>query len=110
MEEALAKSETSFATGQIVKGTIIEIRSKEVMVDIGYKSEGAIPLSISNIVVCHLECWYTEGLIPPRRNVNEARIIWPGTTNDMSLSSAKTDNSFKLRNQSIFNPLPIFKR
>ena len=45
MEEALAQSETSFATGQIVKGTIIEIRSKEVMVDIGYKSEGSVPAS-----------------------------------------------------------------
>jgi len=45
MEEALAQSETSFATGQIVKGTIIEIRSKEVMVDIGYKSEGSVPVS-----------------------------------------------------------------
>ncbi len=45
MEEAMAKSETSFATGQIVKGTIIEIRSKEVMVDIGYKSEGSVPAS-----------------------------------------------------------------
>ena len=45
MEETLAQSETSFATGQIVKGTIIEIRSKEVMVDIGYKSEGSVPAS-----------------------------------------------------------------
>ena len=45
MEEALAQSETRFATGQIVKGTIIEIRSKEVMVDIGYKSEGSVPAS-----------------------------------------------------------------
>ena len=45
MEEAMAQSETSFATGQIVKGTIIEIRSKEVMVDIGYKSEGSVPAS-----------------------------------------------------------------
>ncbi len=32
-----------FAAGQIVKGTIIEIRPKEVLVDIGYKSEGVIP-------------------------------------------------------------------
>ena len=43
MEEALSQSQTSFAAGQIVKGTIIEIRSKEIMVDIGYKSEGAVP-------------------------------------------------------------------
>ena len=32
-----------FASGSIVKGTIIEVRHKEVMVDIGYKSEGVIP-------------------------------------------------------------------
>ena len=31
-----------FAPGEIVKGTIIEVRPKEVLVDIGYKSEGSI--------------------------------------------------------------------
>jgi small subunit ribosomal protein S1 len=31
-----------FAAGEIVKGTVIEVRSKEVLVDIGYKSEGVI--------------------------------------------------------------------
>ena len=45
MEEALSQSETNFAAGQIVKGTIIEIRSKEIMVDIGYKSEGSVPVN-----------------------------------------------------------------
>ncbi|MAZ11429.1 MAG: 30S ribosomal protein S1 [Verrucomicrobiales bacterium] len=43
MEEAMSQSQTNFAAGQIVKGTIIEIRSKEIMVDIGYKSEGSVP-------------------------------------------------------------------
>ncbi len=43
MEEALKQSPTSFAAGQIVKGTVIEVRPKEVLVDIGYKSEGVIP-------------------------------------------------------------------
>ena len=42
MEEALKQSSTRFATGQIVKGTVIEVRPKEVLVDIGYKSEGVI--------------------------------------------------------------------
>ena len=32
-----------FAPGEIVKGTVIETRPKEVLVDIGYKSEGSIP-------------------------------------------------------------------
>jgi len=45
MEEALKQSPKSFAAGEIVKGTIIEVRPKEVLVDIGYKSEGAIPVS-----------------------------------------------------------------
>src|SRR4029434_6048263 len=35
-------SQMGFAPGEIVKGTIIEVRPKEVMVDIGYKSEGVI--------------------------------------------------------------------
>ncbi len=43
MEEAMKQSQFGFAAGQIVKGHIIEVRSKEVLVDIGYKSEGVIP-------------------------------------------------------------------
>jgi small subunit ribosomal protein S1 len=43
MEEAMKQSEMRFAAGEIVKGTIIEVRPKEVLVDIGYKSEGVIP-------------------------------------------------------------------
>jgi small subunit ribosomal protein S1 len=42
MEEALKQSNLRFAAGEIVKGTIIEVRPKEVLVDIGYKSEGVI--------------------------------------------------------------------
>ncbi|MFM1944531.1 MAG: ribosomal protein [Verrucomicrobiota bacterium] len=45
MEEALRQSERSFAVGEIVKGIVIEVRPKEILVDIGYKSEGAIPVS-----------------------------------------------------------------
>ncbi len=43
MEEALKQSHKRFASGEIVKGTVIEVRPKEVLVDIGYKSEGVIP-------------------------------------------------------------------
>ncbi len=43
MEEALKQTGAlRFAAGNIVKGTIIEVRPKEVLVDIGYKSEGVI--------------------------------------------------------------------
>ena len=41
----MAQSQPSFAAGQIVKGTVIEIRQKEVMIDIGYKSEGSVPVN-----------------------------------------------------------------
>ncbi|MFM2293654.1 MAG: hypothetical protein RLZZ350_67, partial [Verrucomicrobiota bacterium] len=43
MEQALKQNATRFAAGEIVKGTVIEIRPKEVLVDIGYKSEGIVP-------------------------------------------------------------------
>src|SRR5882724_2996537 len=43
MEEAMKQTGTlPFAAGNIVKGAIIEVRPKEVLVDIGYKSEGVI--------------------------------------------------------------------
>ncbi len=43
MEEAMKHSQMGFAPGEIVKGKIIEVRPKEALVDIGYKSEGTIP-------------------------------------------------------------------
>ena len=43
MEEAMQQADMRFAAGEIVKGTIIEVRPKEVLVDIGYKSEGSVP-------------------------------------------------------------------
>src|SRR6266480_5749724 len=43
MEEAMKQTGAlPFAAGNIVKGSIIEVRPKEVLVDIGYKSEGVI--------------------------------------------------------------------
>ena len=39
----MKQAATRFAAGEIVKGTVIEVRPKEVLVDIGYKSEGVIP-------------------------------------------------------------------
>lgn len=44
MEEALKQSSAPirFAAGEIVKGRVIEVRNKEVLVDIGYKSEGVV--------------------------------------------------------------------
>ena len=38
----MKQSAMRFAAGEIVKGTVIEVRPKEVLVDIGYKSEGVI--------------------------------------------------------------------
>ena len=44
--EALIESKLpSFRKGDIVNGTILEIRPQVVLVDIGYKSEGVIPIS-----------------------------------------------------------------
>src|SRR5260370_4671122 len=42
MEEAMRQSAMRCDAGDIVKGTIIEVRPKEVLIDIGYKSEGVV--------------------------------------------------------------------
>lgn len=43
MQELIAKSMRDFREGTIIKGHILEVRPREVLVDIGYKSEGVIP-------------------------------------------------------------------
>ncbi|HEY8966519.1 MAG TPA: S1 RNA-binding domain-containing protein, partial [Candidatus Methylacidiphilales bacterium] len=45
MLDQLVKSLPIFTEGSIVKGRIIEKRNKEILVDIGYKSEGVIALN-----------------------------------------------------------------
>ncbi len=45
MQDVMSKAMPDFREGSIIKGQILEIRPREVLVDIGYKSEGVIPLS-----------------------------------------------------------------
>jgi small subunit ribosomal protein S1 len=45
MQELLGKTMKSFTEGSIVRGRILQKRQNEVLVDIGYKSEGVISLS-----------------------------------------------------------------
>ena len=45
MQELLGKTMRSFSEGSIVKGRILQKRQNEILVDIGYKSEGVISLS-----------------------------------------------------------------
>ncbi len=43
MQDLIARSVKDFREGTIIKGHILEVRPREVLVDIGYKSEGVIP-------------------------------------------------------------------
>jgi small subunit ribosomal protein S1 len=45
MQDVMAKPMPDFREGSIVKGRILEIRPREVLVDVGYKSEGVISLA-----------------------------------------------------------------
>src|SRR5256885_47989 len=45
MQDVMSKPMPDFREGSIIKGQISEVRPREVLVDIGYKSEGVIPLS-----------------------------------------------------------------
>ncbi len=45
MQDVMSKAMPDFREGSIVKGRILEIRPREVLVDVGYKSEGVIPLT-----------------------------------------------------------------
>ncbi len=45
MQDVMSKPMPDFREGSIVKGRILEVRPREVLVDIGYKSEGVIPIN-----------------------------------------------------------------
>ena len=45
MQALLDRESATFIEGAIVKGKIIDVRDKEVVIDIGYKSEGSISIS-----------------------------------------------------------------
>ncbi len=45
LSELISKNFRTFRENSIVKGTILEIKQQVVLVDIGYKSEGVIPIS-----------------------------------------------------------------
>ena len=52
-DEAIAGTIVEFDDGDIVKGTVVKVDKDEVLLDIGFKSEGVIPareLSIRNDV------------------------------------------------------------
>jgi len=45
LQELIAASVKNYREGSIIKGHVLEIRPREFLIDIGYKSEGVIPAS-----------------------------------------------------------------
>lgn len=45
LAELLTKDLTDYKEGEIVKGTIVEVQGDRVIIDIGFKAEGSIPVS-----------------------------------------------------------------
>src|SRR5437868_12956889 len=86
MQDVMPKAMKDFREGSIVKGTILEIRPREVLVDIGYKSEGAIPghefddiadLQVGDeveVLICRLE--NDEGMVVLSKERAAAKQNW----------------------------------
>ena len=49
LEEAYAATLVDVVNGQLVEGTVVRIDKDEVLVDIGYKSEGVVPQKVLSI-------------------------------------------------------------
>jgi small subunit ribosomal protein S1 len=110
MKELLAKSYAlrEFREGSIVKGTVLEIRPREVLVDIGYKSEGAIPghefddienLQVGDeveVLICRLE--NDEGMVVLSKERAAAKQNWEkivGVFNEGGLIKGKVKAAVK---------------
>jgi small subunit ribosomal protein S1 len=85
MEEIYERTFTNIAEGEVVKGRILQVTDSEVLVDVGYKSEGIIPrgefgdtpLSVGDLVDVYLEKTEdTEGLIVLSKEKADKIKIW----------------------------------
>jgi small subunit ribosomal protein S1 len=85
MEEIYERTFTNIAEGEVVKGRILQITGSEVLVDVGYKSEGIIPrhefgdtpLKAGDLVDVYLEKTEdTEGLIVLSKEKADKIKIW----------------------------------
>lgn len=90
MLEAYDETLRDFEEGEIVKGVVIKIDRDEVMVDVGYKSEGYIPLSefgtnpdgtpkvkIGDVVdVYLLRKEDQDGLVVLSKEIADQKIVW----------------------------------
>ena len=85
MEEIYERTFTNIAEGEVVKGQILQITDSEVLVDVGYKSEGIIPrqefgdtpLQVGDLIDVYLEKTEdTEGLIVLSKEKADKIKIW----------------------------------
>jgi small subunit ribosomal protein S1 len=90
MAEALDESLRTFEEGEILRGTVVKIDSEEVLVDIGYKSEGSITISEFDtlpdgspdvqvgetipVYLVHKED--RDGLVVLSKKIADQKIIW----------------------------------
>ena len=90
MEDAIDESLRTFEEGEILRGTVIKIDSEGVIVDVGYKSEGSIPISEFDILpdgtpdvrvketipvyLVHKED--RDGLVVLSKKIADQKIIW----------------------------------
>ena len=90
MEEAIDESLRTFEEGEILRGTVVKIDSEEVIVDVGYKSEGSIPVAEFDtlpdgnpdvragetipVYLVHKED--RDGLVVLSKRIADQKIIW----------------------------------
>ncbi|MEI6970479.1 MAG: 30S ribosomal protein S1 [bacterium] len=92
MEQLYSETLKKFTVGSIVEGTVLEVRSSEALVDIGYKSEGVVPAEefadISQIQpgdkisVLLEEIENDEGMVVLSKQKAEEKLRWENMTSN----------------------------
>src|SRR5246500_2483506 len=91
MEDWYQTGVTEFEEGEVVRGRVVHIGSSEVLVDVGYKSEGSIPLeefhrhgklpSVGDEIDVYLEAKEdSEGLIVLSKDKADKIRVWDSVT------------------------------
>jgi len=106
LQEQYLKSLDELEVGQLVDGTVIEVGTEQVFVDVGYKSEGKIPIeefdekpSVGDIVsVVLLNKETTSGEVVVSKKKADEKVFWKNLRKafqDHETVEGKVDKSIK---------------
>ena len=118
MEQLYGETLKKFTVGSIVEGTVLEVRSSEALVDIGYKSEGVVSAEEfadlskiqpgDKISVLLEEIENDDGMVVLSKQKAEEKLKWESMTSNCREGSI-VEGTIQARVKGVAEPLTLVR-